>query len=365
MLIYLCLSSHGFGHAARQATVLSALHQLQPTWRLVVSSLVSADFLKLACGSAVPIEHRPVGWDVGMIQADALGVDQEKTLRSLKALDRSLPQRLDQETAWITNQKTPVLVVGDIPPSAAVLAERLGAPLVWMGNFGWDDIYAPLGGPFATYAAAAKAQYQKGQLLLRCPFSLAMDWGLKEHEIGVTISALRELPSQLQLHLKQIQKPLVLVGFGGLGVAINPALFRLWPNHHFLMPEPVAPQLRASFQSEINVTLLPEHVRPFDVMPYCDRHLGKPGYSTFCEALSQGLGMHVVERDGFAEASVLMDGLRRYGNHRILSRDSFAQGEWGLEQPLVQATHPMASKHGAEEAAKALAMVALSTVQHG
>ena len=364
MLIYLCLSSHGFGHAARQATVLSALHQLQPSWRLVVSSLVSADFLKLAFGSAVPIEHRPVGWDVGMIQADALGVDQDKTLRSLKVLDRSLPQRLDQETAWITNQKTPVLVVGDIPPSAAVLAERLGAPLVWMGNFGWDDIYAPLGGPFATYAAAAKAQYQKGQLLLRCPFSLAMDWGLKEHEIGVTISALRELPSQLQLHLEQIQKPLVLVGFGGLGVAINPALFRLWPNHHFLMPEPVAPQLRASFQSEINVTLLPERVRPFDVMPYCDRHLGKPGYSTFCEALSQGLGMHVVERDGFAEASVLMDGLRRYGNHRILSRDSFAQGEWGLEQPLVQATHPMASKHGAEEAAKALAMVALSTVQH-
>ena len=365
MLIYLCLSSHGFGHAARQATVLSALHQLQPTWRLVVSSLVSADFLKLACGAAVPIEYRPVGWDVGMIQADALGVDHEQTLSSLKALDRSLPRRLDKEVAWLAKQQTPVLVVGDIPPSAAVLAERLGAPLVWMGNFGWDDIYEPLGGPFATYAAAAKAQYQKGQLLLRCPFSLAMDWGLKEHEIGVTISALRELPSHLQLHLEQIQKPLVLVGFGGLGVAINPALFRLWPNHHFLMPEPLAPQLRASFQSEINVTLLPERVRPFDVMRYCDRHLGKPGYSTFCEALSQGLGMHVVERDGFAEASVLMDGLRRYGNHRILSRDSFAQGEWGLEQPLVQATHPMASKHGAEEAAKALAMVALSTVQHG
>ena len=365
MLIYLCLSSHGFGHAARQATVLSALHQLQPTWRLVVSSLVSADFLQLACGAAVPIEHRQVGWDVGMIQADALGVDQDKTLKSLKALDCSLPQRLDQEMAWLVKQKTSVLVVGDIPPSAAVLAEQLGAPLVWMGNFGWDDIYEPLGGPFAKYAAAAKAQYRKGQLLLRCPFSLAMDWGLKEQEIGVTISALRELPSQLRLHLEQIQKPLVLVGFGGLGVAINPALFRRWPNHHFLMTEPVDPQLRASFQSAINVTLMPEGVRPFDVMPYCDRHLGKPGYSTFCEALSQDLGMHVVERDGFAEASILMNGLRRYGNHRILSRDSFVQGEWGLDQQLVQASHPMASKHGAEEAAEALAMVALSTVQHG
>ncbi|MAK15206.1 MAG: hypothetical protein CL860_00670 [Cyanobium sp. MED195] len=364
MLIYLCLSSHGFGHAARQATVLSALHRLQPTWRLVVSSLVSADFLKLACG-AVPVEQRFVGWDVGMIQADALGVDQDRTLSFLMALDRSLPHRLDQESAWLAEQQTPVVVVGDIPPSAAVLAERIGAPLVWMGNFGWDDIYEPLGGLFTKYAASARAHYQQGELLLRCPFSLAMDWGLKEQELGVTVSGLRELPRPLRHHLEQIQQPLVLVGFGGLGVAIDPALFRLWPNHHFLMPAPVAPQLHAKLEWEANVTLLPQSVRPFDVMPYCDRHLGKPGYSTFCEALSQELGMHVVERDGFAEASVLMDGLRRFGNHRILSRDAFAQGEWGLDQPLVQPIHPMASKHGAEEAAKALALVASSTVQHG
>ncbi|AKN60469.1 hypothetical protein WB44_04325 [Synechococcus sp. WH 8020] len=364
MLIYLCLSSHGFGHAARQATVLSALHRLQPTWRLVVSSLVSADFLKLACGD-VPVEQRFVGWDVGMIQADALGVDQDRTLSFLMALDRSLPHRLDQESAWLAEQQTPVVVVGDIPPSAAVLAERIGAPLVWMGNFGWDDIYEPLGGLFTKYAAAARAHYQQGELLLRCPFSLAMDWGLKEQELGVTVSGLRELPRPLSHHLEQIQQPLVLVGFGGLGVAIDPALFRLWPNHHFLMPAPVAPQLHAKLEWEANVTLLPQSVRPFDVMPYCDRHLGKPGYSTFCEALSQELGMHVVERDGFAEASVLMDGLRRFGNHRILSRDAFAQGEWGLDQPLIQPIHPMASKHGAEDAAKALALIASSTVQYG
>ncbi len=153
-------------------------------------------------------------------------------------------------------------------------------------------------------------------------------------------------------------------GFGGFGVAIDPALFRLWPNHHFLMPAPVAPQHRAQLQSERNVTLLPESVRPFDVMPYCDRHLGKPGYSTFCEALSQDLGMHVVERDGFAEASVLMDGLRRFGNHRILSFEAFIQGAWELDQPLVEALHPMLSTQGAEQAAKTLASFALSTVQH-
>ncbi len=363
MLIYVCLSSHGFGHAARQATVLCALHRLQPSWRLVVSSLVSPDFLQLAC-AAVPVEQRFVGWDVGMIQADALGIDQGRTLECLEVLDTALPDRLDQEAAWLAEQNTPILVVGDIPPAAANLAQRLGAPLVWMGNFGWDDIYEPLGGRFTEYAAAARAQYRHGELLLRCPFSLAMHWGLDEQPLGLTVSALRELSDPLRQHLELIQQPLVLVGFGGLGVAINPALFRLWPHHHFLMPAPVAPHLRANFVSEPNVTLLPEYVRPFDVMPFCKRHLGKPGYSTFCEALSQDLGMHVVERDGFAEASVLMDSLRLYGHHRILSRHALNEGDWELDQPLVKAIRPIASKKGADEAARALATVALSTVQH-
>jgi len=149
----------------------------------------------------------------------------------------------------------------------------------------------------------------------------------------------------------------------GRGVAIN-LLIRLWPHHHFLMPAPVTPRLLPNFESEPNITLLPESVRPFDVMPFCKRHLGKPGYSTFCEALSQDLGMHVVERDGFAEASVLMDGLRLYGQHRILSRYALNQGEWELDQQLVDAIRPIASKQGAEEAAKALVTVASNTVQH-
>ena len=45
MLIYLCLSSHGFGHAARQAAILYELSLLRPDWRFVVSSVVN---LKLA-----------------------------------------------------------------------------------------------------------------------------------------------------------------------------------------------------------------------------------------------------------------------------------------------------------------------------
>ena len=50
MLIYVCLSSHGFGHAARQAAMLARLHRLQPSWRLVVSSMVDPAFSRWCCG---------------------------------------------------------------------------------------------------------------------------------------------------------------------------------------------------------------------------------------------------------------------------------------------------------------------------
>ena len=50
MLIYVCSSSHGFGHAARDAAVLQQLRRLRPDWCLVMSSRVSAGFLSLLLG---------------------------------------------------------------------------------------------------------------------------------------------------------------------------------------------------------------------------------------------------------------------------------------------------------------------------
>ncbi len=81
MLIYLCLSSHGYGHAARQAAVLTELHRLYPNVRLVVSSHVDLEFLYLVFRS-VPFEHRRLRWDVGMVQTHAFGIDSSATLKA-------------------------------------------------------------------------------------------------------------------------------------------------------------------------------------------------------------------------------------------------------------------------------------------
>ena len=111
--------------------------------------------------------------------------------------------------------------------------------------------------------------------------------------------------------------------------------------------------------------LLPGELRPLDVMPFCDRHLGKPGFSSFCEAMTWKLGLHVVERQGFAEASVLMDGLQAHSAHAVLTRQALECGDWKLDQPLRPATGMPLPIGGAFQAAEALASFAITAVQQG
>jgi hypothetical protein len=93
-------------------------------------------------------------------------------------------------------------------------------------------------------------------------------------------------------------------------------------------------------------------------MPLCSRLLTKPGYSSVCEALSQDVGLHVVRREGFAEAAVLERALARHGRHRLLSQSQLQRGDWELDQPLVAASGPRLPSDGAHQAAEALVELA-------
>ncbi len=353
MLIYLCLSSHGYGHAARQAAVLTELHRLYPNVRLVVSSHVDLEFLNLVFRS-VPFEHRRLRWDVGMVQTHAFGIDSSATLKALHELEISNPAQISAEAAWIRSQQIPAMILADIPPAAAELADQAGVPLLWMGNFGWDEIYQPLGDYFLAYAELAATEYARGHHLLRCPFSLKMDWGVPEQSIGITAAKPRPLPIALQEKLASSDAPIVMVGFGGMGFALQPDLFRRWPDHLFLVPQSRSANTSGVDQQPENVIYLPESSLVLDALPFCARHLGKPGYSSFCEAISLGVGLHVFQRDGFAEAKALIDGLQSYAAHRLLERHALELGEWELDLPIICPSQQPLASDGALVAAHAV-----------
>jgi hypothetical protein len=352
VLIYACVSGHGYGHGSRVASVLLALAALRPSWRLVLSTALPPAFLQLAF-AGVPFEHRPLRWDVGAIQADALGVDGGATLAALEAVAAALPPLLEAEAQWLQQQGEPVLLLGDVPPAAAQLAALLQRPLVWMGNFGWDDIYAPMGGPFLGWAERFQHDYRRGTHVIRCPFSMAMDWGLPETAVGLTAAApqLEAEALRQRLGLPAERERCVLVSFGGLGFALGPEPYGRWPGWSFVSTD-------ASAAAAPNVHLLPADVRPLELMRLCGRQISKAGYSTFCEALSQGTGLHLVERHGFAEAAVLEGWLRRHGQHRLLSQPQLLAGDWQLDQPLLPPSEGPLAADGAQQAAALLVQLA-------
>ena len=90
----------------------------------------------------------------------------------------------------------------------------------------------------------------------------------------------------------------------------------------------------------------------------------KPGYSSFCEALTMGVGIHLVHRDGFAEAPVLEAALVRHGWHYLLSRAQALAGDWRLDQPLIPPSDPPLPVDGCMAAAKAIEYVAANRVVH-
>jgi hypothetical protein len=346
VLIYVCISAHGFGHGSRVAAVLAALHQLEPSWRFVLSTSLPEWFLSLAFAD-VPCEHRICRWDVGVVQADALGADHAATVAALEQLECLLNDQLEQERSWLMAQQQPLLLLADVPPAAARLAAIVKAPLVWMGNFGWDAIYRPMGGALETWADKALAAYRQGTALIAFPFAMVMPWDVPTTSVGLTACSARYSPDVLRrrFDLHKPRQQIVLVGFGGLGLQLDSRLFDRWPHHLFLVSDP------ALCGKAANVRVLPPELRPLELMPLCERIITKPGFSTFCEALTAGVGIHLVRRHGFAEAPVLEAALQQHGFHRLLNREQLECGDWQLDQPLQPPQQGPLPTGGAQQAA--------------
>lgn len=353
MLIVACISSHGFGHGARMAALLRELLRRRHDIELVLSTGLPAPLLQQNLGD-LPWLHRPCVWDVGVRQADALGSDPAATLAALAEVERTLPTQLEQERAWLAPRLAAHgghgLVIADMPPAAVLLAESLGVPLVWHGNFGWDAIYQGLGEAFTPWVDHCRRLYRRGQALIRCPFSLTMDWDLPEVAIGGESGTPRHSSGELRQRLgyDHPRELTALLCFGGLGLALDPALPDRWPDWRFLVCDRRLPWAA-------NLIPVPADLRPLDVLPLCGLVITKPGYSTFCEALAQDVGIVAVERSQFAEAAVLLEGLQRHGRHRILSRARFSSGDWALDRPLAPPLGPPLARDGADQAAAWLA----------
>jgi len=355
-VLYVAITSHGFGHAVRAASVAAAAQALLPEllpifvtkvpcWLL--SSYVSGDFIQ-----------RDRALDVGVVQSDSIQMDLDATRQELEKI-RKNEDRIIQEEAELIADQGASLMIADIPALAGKIAKTAGIPCWSITNFGWDFIYRDWGEAFHELADWMSEGYSYSDRTFRLPMYEPMTAFPKIGDVGLTggipewsADAIRE-----QFKLNKPQEKTVLLSFGGLGLHKIPyenlQYFTDWQFITFDRQAPDLPNL---------LKVMDHHYRPLDFMPVVGRVVSKPGYSTFSEAIRVGVPIVSLRRERFAESPLLLKGIENYADHQIISPESFFEGSWSFlkESPQPPRLPDTVEKDGTEQIASAIVNHVLS-----
>ena len=345
--IYIAITSHGFGHAVRAATVAEKLQQLRSDIALNLVTVAPEWLLKSYIKGEFVYRQRV--FDVGVIQSDSLTMDRSATLNKMQDIISRQEQIIAEEVEYIKNNNIG-LILADIPALAAPIARGAGVPCWMMSNFGWDFIYRDWGEEFKDIVTWIENYYSQSDRLFRLPLAEPMSAFPHITDVGLTGSKPQFTNDELR-HKFNLTAPVdktVLLTFGGLGLQSIPYKnlnqFADWQFITFDRNAPDLPNL---------LKIADRTLRPLDFMPICGRVFSKPGYSTFSEAMCCDTPIVSLTRDGFAEAQILLNAAQDYSQHQIVSTDEFFAGDWNfLHQPL---SNPRKSKPLAKDGATTIA----------
>ncbi|MBS1108108.1 MAG: Smr protein/MutS2 [Anaeromyxobacteraceae bacterium] len=294
-MIALHLSGHGYGHMTRACEVLAEVRRRAPGVGLAVVGNVPESLVR----RAIPgdLLFRRAACDVGLVQADALHVDEAGTAAACAAFDADWDARADAEAGFL--RETGVrLVVADIPPLAFEAAHRAGIPAVGLGNFSWDWIYRHLAGRQPSLAASAERAaraYRHATLLLELPFAGDLSAFTNRERIGLVARRPRVPRDEARRRLGLDGRPAVLLSFGGVGL---PGI------EGGAAPGPT--ELRWLFPSDVDGRLAGLGLTYPDVVHAVDVVVTKPGYGIVTDAIAAGTRLVYTERGDFPEYPILV-----------------------------------------------------------
>jgi hypothetical protein len=327
--IYIAITDHGFGHAARTASIAGHLQKLLPSIKLII--VTTAPKWLLECYIDGDFIYRQQGFDVGVVQADSLKMDLDATLSKWQNIISKKDEIIAEEVAFCQGHNVS-LVFGDAPPLATLIAKKLGVPCWMSGNFGWDFIYQDWGKEFRSIADWISECYGQCDRLFRVPLHESMDRFPVIEDVGLTGGDPKYSLDELRdkFNIAQPKARTFLLTFGGLSLdAIPYHNVSQFPDDLFITLDANAPDLPNL------IKVLDRAYRPVDFMPLCDRIISKPGYSTYAEALKLEIPIVSLTRAGFPEAEIILNGMQDYGYHQVISPDQFFSTTWEfLNRPL-------------------------------
>ena len=363
------VSGHGFGHTSRSIEVIHALLRARPDAQIVVKT--SAPLRLFARTLRGRCELVELQCDAGMVQIDSLNMDAEASVRQAVEFQKGLPALVESEAAYLRGVQARA-TVGDIPPLAVAAAHAAGIPSIVIGNFTWDWIYEDYGGDAASeLSAEIRRLYQDVTVALRLPMAGGFE-GLAPKIKDIPFIARRsertrdEVRRALELPPRSAGTPLVLISFGGYGVAgLNTPALATLRNYTIATtdtPSPsAAPGEANAIQAAPGLLAISEKqiydggLRYEDLVRAADVVATKPGYGIISEAIANDAALLYTSRGHFVEYDVLVKEMPRYVRAEFLEQKDLLRGNWeaSLENLLNQPEPPeKPAINGAEVAAE-------------
>ncbi|MGD8896801.1 MAG: hypothetical protein PVJ73_12265 [Acidobacteriota bacterium] len=352
------VSGHGYGHSTRTAEVLRMVRARAPALPIVV--VTSAPSFLFEGPIAPPLVVRELECDIGLVQRDALQIDEAATAVRWRAFAAGWDDLVRAEAEWLRTAGAR-LVVGDIPPLAFAAASEAGVPAVAFGNFSWDWIYEHLAArepALGEAAAAARAAYGAAMLLLRLPFAGDLSAFARIEDLPLVARRPTVDRGEARRRLGLRDEPTALLSFGGMGLpGLEPTAFGSLSGYQFLLagisgegPLPANARRLAGGEVEKAGLDYPDLVGAVDVV------VTKPGYGIVTDCIGAGTRMVYTDRGDFPEYPILVRGLSQHLPAAFASNEEVRTGNLGaaLRSVLSRPVPPTPDLSGAERAAERL-----------
>ncbi|MFQ5481794.1 MAG: hypothetical protein ACE5ER_03455 [Nitrospinaceae bacterium] len=316
------VSAHGYGHAARSATVMA---QLQGAYTLHVKSEIPAAFFLKRAG---PVNVHRQAVDAGCTQTNFIEVDAVRSFQNLARFYRTPTARIEKESRWLKDHRID-LVIADAPSTPLKAAADLGLPAFLAANFTWHEIYSNLPGAdrYRDLLEILLAEYRSASLQFLPQCHLAKGVARRQQEVGWISPRGQCVRRRLTAARPALGKAETLVF---LYLGDNDASMIDWnrlagsTECAFITRDRLP---RAALRDPFHV--LDETFDYPDLVASCDLVVTKGGYSTLALAFTHGKPVITCERLDFKEFDAVRDYFAAHGVGLVLDRDRFLAGDWG------------------------------------
>jgi uncharacterized protein (TIGR00661 family) len=320
------ISPHGFGHAARAAAVMNAVHNIQPQIHFDLYTLVPRWFFEDSTPGI--FTYHEILTDIGLVQLSPLEEDIPATIQKLENFLPFSNQTLTNLQNEMIQSRCQ-LVICDISPLGIAAAEIAGIPSVLIENFTWDWIYEPYKKRFPQFSDVINrlTHYFNSadfHIQTRPVCSQEPTRNLVTKPVSRTPNQNRDLIRQ-RLGIDNSEK-VILVSMGGIQQKYTfLSKIQSASNYRFVIPGGSETPINHG-----NLILLPFHSNFYhpDLLHASDAVVGKAGYSTIAEAYHAGIPFGFVSRSQFRESSYLVDFIKSEMYSIQITEETFHLGNW-------------------------------------